>query len=134
MDEDKITIYSYAKVWRYEKKIYNIMNWNLPSPINPYDLATFIGILMAELMAGNVLPFIGRMPFVLKYLVIPYLGTYILRRKKLDGKNPISYFFGALWYYLFTAGTYVEGWKRRRDKTKKIKLDWYYSVGKRKDV
>lgn len=33
MENDKLTIYSYAKVWKIEKKIYNIGNIVFPVPI-----------------------------------------------------------------------------------------------------
>lgn len=130
MDEEKIKIYSYTKVWKHEKKIYNIMNLILPTPINPYDLASFFGILILEMVVGEIFPPLSRLPFIVKYFILPYLGTYILRKKKLDGKNPIFYFAGILRYYLTISGTYVECFRRMREKKTEVSLDWYCSRGR----
>lgn len=131
MDEERIKIYSYAKVWHHEKKIYNIMNVVMPTPVSPYDAAGFIGIIFLEMVLGTIFPIFAKMPFIIKYFIVPYLTTYVLRKKKLDGKNPISYFLGVIRYYITVSGTYVEGWKRIRDKSETVKLAWYYSRGRK---
>lgn len=131
MEEEKIKVYSYAKVWKHEKKIYNVMNWILPTPVNPYDLAGFCGMLLLILLLGRIFPPIQSIPGAVRYLLLPYGATYLLRRKTMDGKNPIWYLAGMVSYYLTVQGTYVEGWKRHRDSQETIRLSWFCSRGRR---
>ena len=40
-EQKKVTIYSYSKVWKVEKRIYAIQNLVLPVPIDPWQTAIF---------------------------------------------------------------------------------------------
>ncbi len=129
MEERRVKIFSYTKVWRVEKKIYTISNISLPRPINPFDLLAFSGVVLFMLFLGRVLPFIASIPTVIRYIAIPYMVASYLTKKKLDGKNPIKYFTGCMVYFLLLKGTYIQQFKKYPEKNEKIILNWSSSVG-----
>lgn len=129
MNENRIVIYSYRKVWNVEKKIYAFQNIRLPFPINPYELLEFIGVALFVLLLGKILPFLTAVPTVVKYLAIPYLVTNCLMKKKLDGKNPIKYFWGVCVYCFTLRGSYLQQLKRHPKRQAKTALSWKCSRG-----
>lgn len=128
MEEKKVKIYSYTKVWKWEKKIYAISNIPLPVPVNPFDLLYFIGIALFMLILGKIIPSITVVPVMLRFVAFPYIVTNYLMKKKVDGKNPVKYFIGCL-KFLFTKGTFLQAFKRHPDKKEKITLKWQCSMG-----
>lgn len=128
MEEKKVKIYSYTKVWKWEKKIYAISNIPLPVPVNPFDLLYFIGIALFMLILGKIIPSITVVPVMLRFVAFPYIVTNYLMKKKVDGKNPVKYFIGCLKYF-FTKGTFLQVFKRHPDKKEKITLKWQCSMG-----
>lgn len=83
---------SYTKIWDHEKKIYSINDKPLPAPINLRELGYFLLTFGVVSLAAKVVPFIDRIPSGILYLVIPYMMTQFLIKKKLDGKRPIPFF------------------------------------------
>lgn len=81
MEENKVKIFSYAKVWKVEKKIYSISNIPLPVPINPYDLLAFLGVALVVMIISNIIPGIGKVPVVIRYVAIPYCSVHYLMKK-----------------------------------------------------
>lgn len=132
MDEEKrITLYSYEKVWKVEKKIYSFGNIVLPAPINPYDLLYFFVFAVGVAVLGKLIPVITAVPIIIRFCVIPYFAARFVQKKKLDGKNPIKYFFGYLKYTFLDKGTYIEHFNKNLDKKEKeIKIDWICSKKK----
>lgn len=128
--DNRIEIYSYAKVWRIERKIYSIGNFHLPAPVNPHDLMSFIGVLILMQILCGVVPLLSALPSIVKYFVAPYFISKYLMKKKLDGKSPISYLIGLIVYFFTEAGTYVEIFERYRDKEVTYEHDWI--CGKRR--
>ncbi|MBD5480838.1 MAG: conjugal transfer protein [Lachnospiraceae bacterium] len=130
MDEKKVKIYSYNKVWRVEKKIYSISNIPLPTPINPYDLLAFVGVALFMFVLGTFIPVTARIPTVIRFIAIPYGVANYAMKKKLDGKNPIKYFVGCVIYFFSARGTYLQMFKKYADRKKeKISLKWNCSMG-----
>ncbi len=130
MDEktEKIQIYSYAKVWNLEHSIYSIGNVNLPVPIHPNNALYFIGSFLFIIILGKIFPLINLFPVIVRCLIIPYAITYVLRKKKLDGKSPIKYFIGLLIYELFIDGRYFERFKGYSERPQIEKMNWICSV------
>lgn len=133
MDDKKITIYSYMKVWNVEKKIYNIGNFVLPVPVElwsaVYCLFAFLGICVLQ----KAFPIITVVPAIIRLGFVPYGIMYILRKKKLDGKNPVRYFIG-LTGYLCDRKSYTERFAKHMSGKERIMLDWNCSVGCRPPV
>lgn len=126
--EKKVTLYSYEKVWKVEKKIYAFGNIVLPVPIRPYDLLYFILFLFTMIFLSNIFTIITNIPIMIRLGLIPYFLARFVQKKKLDGKNPIKYFFGYLKYIFLDKGTYIEHFKKNPDKKEqKIKIDWVCS-------
>lgn len=128
-ENEKITVYSYTKVWKSEKKIYAIMNWILPAPVNPYEASCLVGCIILLGIISRMLPFLDELPFVIRYMLIPYGCTRYLLKKKLDGKNPILYFLGLMQYVLLVSGTYVERFKRHPERDIVVKCQWISARG-----
>jgi len=132
MGEKKITIYSYSKVWKVEKKMYRLANIPLPVPINPYDLLYFAIIFVLMVFLGKILPFIAAMPTVIRFIMIPYFITGVLMKRKLDGKNPIKFFGGCIVYFLTEKASFVQLFKKYPKKSETITLNWKCSMGTRR--
>ena len=130
MDDNKITIYSYMKVWNVEKKIYNIGNFVLPVPVELWSAVYCLIAFLAVCALQKVFPVITVVPAVIRLGLIPYGIMYILRKKKLDGKNPIRYFAGLAGYIRDRNG-YTERFARYPAGKERVILDWSCSVGYR---
>lgn len=128
--ENRIEIYSYGKVWRIERKIYSIGNFHLPAPVNPHDLMSFVGALLVIQIITNIIPLLDGLPNFARYFLIPYLISKYLMKKKLDGKNPISYIYGILEYLFTSKGTYIEIFEKHRDQVQYIQHDWKCGRGR----
>lgn len=132
MDEkgksERIQIYSYSKVWNIEHRIYSIGNINLPVPVQPYNALYFVLSCGFVVALCRLLPIISLLPGVIRYFVFPYAITVFLRKKKLDGKNPIKYFIAYIKYQLFERGRYFEHFKSFSDRATTYQLKWICSV------
>lgn len=126
---NKVVLYSYAKVWNVEKKIYALFNLVLPAPLNPYLILIFILLLGIIMLLERSLPFLTGIPVVIRYLVLPFGGARYLMKKKLDGKNPLKYLLGLLFYLLFEKGRYVEKFKLYPKRHENILIEWTCSKG-----
>lgn len=130
MSDNRVTIYSYTKVWRVEKKIYSFSNIKLPIPINPYDLLAYGVVVIVVLLLGKIFPVINQIPAILRYIALPYLiATYVMK-VKLDGKNPFKYFLGCVRYFLSVKGSYIQLFQKHPErKSERIRFDWSCSLG-----
>ena len=108
-EQKKVTIYSYSKVWKVEKRIYAIQNLVLPVPIDPWQLLYF-GITWAAInLTFGALPGFSSIPVVIRSILIPYLISKFLLTKKLDGKNPIRYMIGIVMFLFCSVGFAGQG-------------------------
>ena len=89
---------TYPRVWNYEKKIYAIENVRLIVPINPGELLYFAAGLAVAAALGKVLPVFAAVPFLIRYVLLPYALMKFLTKKKLDGKLPHLFFIGYIAY------------------------------------
>lgn len=90
---------SYEQIWKIETKIYSIGKIRLLIPISPIDAGYFTAILGIVSLLSWLLPFFGYIPVIPRFLILPYLGTLFLRRKKFDGKNPLRFVIGYLKHF-----------------------------------
>lgn len=123
-----ITLYSYRKVWVVEKKIYSFQNVVLPFPVNLYEILEFSIVFGIVLVLGRIFPAIQNVPVVLRFAALPYIVVKYLMKLKLDGKNPVKYFWGLI-PYLINKGCYMEHFKMYRERAGRIKVKWYCSRG-----
>jgi hypothetical protein len=94
----------YTKLWNTPFKIYSIDNMKLFHPINPWDaLYIMIGIIIMVLF-DKLYP--GEIPFIIKYIVLPYLFMKFLTNIKLDGKKPHKYFWDLFVFQFFSYKQY----------------------------
>lgn len=125
----KVTLYSYSKVWKVEKKVYSLFNMILPAPINPYTIVVFIFVLLGFMGLERLFPALTKVPVILRYLALPYLSAQYLMKKKLDGKNPLKYLLGILIYVISERGFYFEKFTKYPAVEDTIKLNWKCSKG-----
>ena len=132
-EQKKVTIYSYSKVWKVEKRIYAIQNLVLPVPIDPWQLLYF-GITWAAInLTFGALPGFSSIPVVIRSILIPYLISKFLLTKKLDGKNPIRYMIGIVMFLFCEQDKALEHFKLQPVKKRQaIKLSWNCSQGDRR--
>jgi len=125
----KVTLYSYSKVWKVEKKVYALFDMILPAPINPYTIVVFIFVLLGFMGLERLLPFLTKIPVILRYLVLPYLSAQYLMKKKLDGKNPLKYLLGIILYLITERNFYFEKFNKYPSVEENIKINWKCSKG-----
>ena len=132
-EQKKVTIYSYSKVWKVEKRIYAIQNLVLPVPIDPWQLLYF-GITWAAInLTFGALPGFSSIPVFIRSILIPYLISKFLLTKKLDGKNPIRYMIGIVMFLFCEQDKALEHFKLQPVKKRQaIKLSWNCSQGNRR--
>lgn len=131
MEKQKITIYSYSKVWKVEKKIYAIQNLILPVPIDPWQLLYFGGTWLVCNVIFGAIPGISNIPVILRSILVPFMISGFLMTKKLDGKNPIRYAIGIVLFLFREQGKIMEHFRFKTQKDTSIKLTWNCSEGKR---
>lgn len=122
------TIYSYPKAWKLENKIYAICNFKFPAPIQLWQLVYF-GITVA-CVAGldKVLPPVRAIPWVIRYLIVPFFTANFLSKKKFDGKSPQRYFLSWISYMLHRF-EYIERFRYYPIKQNKTPFRWFCVKG-----
>ncbi len=130
-EQKKIKLYSYTKFWKTEKKIYSIQNFVLPVPVNPYDVLSFANVMLVMRILSGFLPTFAKIPFMVKYGIIPFVMSNYIMKMKLDGKNPIKYFGGIIRYLLTERKRYLENFLMHGFgvKSQTVRLDWKCSRG-----
>lgn len=100
-ERDYVILRTYENVWKTPFKIYSIENFKLWVPINPWELLYFLFGLVVVFVLGRVLPFINAIPFIIRYIAIPFGIMKFFTKIKLDGKQPHKFIFDFL---VFKAG------------------------------
>lgn len=127
---DKITILSYSKVWKVEKKIYAIHNLVLPAPVSFGQLGYWGIFILVMLVLSHLSPIINGIPTIVRFILIPYLLTDLFLKRKLDGKSPQKFFVDYM-RYLLDKNTYIERFHKERvhRKEENITINWNCSKG-----
>ena len=121
---DYVTIYAYPKVWKIENKIYSIMNFRFPAPVES-RLAVYALVLFGiSYVLSNLIPALRAIPAVLRYLIFPGCIGMFLMKMKLDGKMPQRYFVSLL-QYIGQLGRCCTRFESCPVKQPAVKLDWY---------
>ena len=127
---EKITLYSYHKIWKIEKKIYAIQNIVLPIPIDPWELLYFGATWVVCNVIFGLLPGVSNIPVMIRSIMLPFAISKFLMTKKLDGKNPLRYMVGVITFLFVEQGKSVEFFQTTPDKEATIKLTWNCSEGR----
>ena len=115
---------SYERVWKVEKKIYSLGNIHLPAPIKPMDFLYYAAVLGIVLLLDSIIPVLQPVPWIIKYLVVPFLLVRFLQKKKFDGKPPQKFLIDYL-RYLGNRGRQLESFRFTAHKPKeRIRLRW----------
>ena len=132
METDKpstITLYSYSKVWKIEKKIYSVQNFTLPVPIDPWQILYFVGTWIVCSVVFGVIPGFTKIPVVLRSIALPLAISRFLMTKKMDGKNPLRFILGIIVFLFTEQGKRVERFASVPESQKIVKLEWNCSEG-----
>lgn len=127
---EKITLYSYHKIWKIEKKIYAIQNIVLPIPIDPWELLYFGATWVVCNVIFGLLPGVSNIPVMIRSIMLPFAISKFLMTKKLDGKKPLRYMLGVITFLFVEQGKSVEFFQTTPDKEATIKLTWNCSEGR----
>ena len=95
-------IKSYTSIWRVEKVIYAINDFQLPFPLTFSQMAWFVVILFWELP-----PFSLIYGAFLKYFGIPVAFTWFVSQKTFDGKKPFGFLKSCVSFLLRPKVTYA---------------------------
>lgn len=96
--KEMILLRTYNKAWKFERKVYAIDDIRLPFPVNPDEIVYLVCGFLLTLGILKVLPFLNGIPFIIKYLVLPYGLMKFLTKKKFDGKLPHRFLIGYIDY------------------------------------
>ena len=128
---EKITLYSYHKVWKIEKKIYAVQNIVLPFPIDPWELVYFGATWIVCNVIFRLLPGVSSIPVIIRSIMIPFAISKFLMTKKLDGKNPMRYIAGVVTFLFSEQGKIMEFFREAPEKESAVRIDWNCSEGQR---
>ena len=95
-------IKSYTSIWRVEKVIYAINDFQLPFPLTFSQMAWFVVILFGELPPFSLID-----GAFLKYFGIPVAFTWFVSQKTFDGKKPFGFLKSCVSFLLRPKVTYA---------------------------
>lgn len=87
-------------MWKFDRQIFSIEGIKLLFPIKPKELLYFIVSLITTGLLVKYVPFMNQIPWVVKYLAMPYGMMKFLTKQKLDGKLPHKFFIDYMIYKL----------------------------------
>lgn len=126
VEQKKINLRSYNKVWKIENRIYAIQNIVLPVPVSPREVLYFFIIAFIMLVLSFLIPPFKIIPSVLRFIAIPFGTSQFLLKKKLDGKMPHKYMVS--WVnYMLTKEQYIERFSLYNYNTANTKIVWLCS-------
>lgn len=124
MNSGYITIRSYEKAWKLDKKLYNIGNWRLWVPLAVRPMGYFAATFGVMLILARLFPVLRQINSVVLYIILPILISQYLLKQKLDGKMPLRYLVSLL-QYMSHRGQYLAGFLWRPIRRQKERLRWY---------
>ena len=98
MEKEKIVLRTYKSTWKCERKLYAIDRIRLPIPVNLDDAAYLALGLLITILLLKIFPFLNEIPFIIRYILLPYGLMKFLTKKKFDGKLPHKFLIGYLEY------------------------------------
>lgn len=112
-------IKAYSKIWRIEKVLYKIEDWNLPRPVTFTQMYWAVSLFLAMLFLSKFPPFSAIDSVLIRMIAIPGVGAYVFSRKTYDGKPPHKYLLSMFRYFFVTK----ESSRNRKHSLKKRKQD-----------
>lgn len=98
MEKEKVVLRTYNSTWKFERKIYAIDKIRLLVPVNVDNAAYLILGLLITVLLLKIFPFLNGIPFIIRYILLPYGLMKFLTKKKFDGKLPHRFLIGYLEY------------------------------------
>lgn len=98
MEKEKVVLRTYNSTWKFERKIYAIDKIRLLVPINIDDAAYLLIGLLITILLLKIFPFLNQIPFIIRYVLLPWGLMKFLTKKKFDGKLPHRFLLGYLEY------------------------------------
>jgi len=92
----KVILKTYSKLWNMPFKIYSIDNLKLIVPVKPWEALVFIVCLLFMVLISSIMSFINipiSIPWIVKYVLLPYGLMKLVENLKLDGKKPYKFLF-----------------------------------------
>lgn len=99
-DNNYVILRTYKSVWSFERKIHSIEGFKLWVPVSISNAGYFILGVLVTLILSKLLPFVNRVPFIVRYLIIPFGVMKYLTKQKVDGKYPHKFFYDLIVYLL----------------------------------
>lgn len=78
---------TYTNIWRIEKRLYKLYDFNLPVPLPIVQVGVFLGIFVVWIILLQILHVPFQPPWHVLYLVPPGVVTYFVTRPVLEGKR-----------------------------------------------
>ena len=91
-NESRVILRTYKSVWKIPRKLYSIDSIKLFVPVDVDQAMYFIASLCIAFLLLKLLPFLDSLPFIFKYVAIPYGLMKFFTKQKLDGKLPHKFF------------------------------------------
>lgn len=78
---------TYTNIWRIEKRLYKLYDFNLPMPLPIVQVGVFLGIFVFWIVLLQLVHVPFQPPWHVLYLVPPGVVTYFVTRPVLEGKR-----------------------------------------------
>lgn len=78
---------TYTNIWRIEKRLYKLYDFNLPMPLPMVQIGVFLGVFVPWVVFLQLVRVPFSSPWHVLYLVPPGLVTYLATRPVLEGKR-----------------------------------------------
>ena len=98
MEKKNNILRTYYRIWKYEKKIYAIDKIRLLIPVSVDDATYLVLGLLITMLLLKIFPFLNGIPFIIRYVLLPYGLMKFLTKKKFDGKLPHKFLLGYFEY------------------------------------
>lgn len=92
---------TFAKAWDFETVIYSIGDITLPFAVNITQMGFFAISLIVLSVLYSLIPPLGNLSAIAKYIVFPFLLMKAATKLKVDGKKPYMWIFGEIKYLFF---------------------------------
>lgn len=97
----KISLRTFAKAWDFETVIYSIGDLTLPFAVNITQLGFFALSFLFLAIIYAIIPPLGNISPLGRYVVFPFLLMKAATKLKVDGKKPYKWMYGELKYLFF---------------------------------
>ncbi|MGH9021814.1 MAG: conjugal transfer protein, partial [Acidimicrobiia bacterium] len=93
MDRDRADLPTYTSIFRFERRLYAIYDWELPVPVSLFQLVAFLGALVATLVTTGLLGIEASAGTAWVFVVPPATAAYLASQPLVDAKRPHAFLF-----------------------------------------